>query len=404
VRANRASALTSLGVIFPALFLTGCGTAGPAPSGGGPPPPAAVIIASSVAGNDHTCALTTAGDAYCWGDNYYGQLGTGGGSSQKPNLVLGGLKFKSLAAGHYHTCGLTNAGIAYCWGRNDWGHLGDGSTINRTAPTAVLGGLTFSSLAAGFGHTCGITTSGEAYCWGRNYDGQMGNGTTSGLAPNPVPAPVLGGILFSSVSARGDHTCGIASSGPAYCWGYNHSGQVGNGAFADSVTVPEQVVGGLGFPSVSAGGYHSCGLTTTGVAYCWGGNWYAQVGIPETYGWAQPVPVQVSGGLTFSSLAAGGAFNCALAPAGATYCWGLNDVGALGSTPTGETCSTLPCSSTPLPVSGGHSFTSITAGPGHACGVTSDGELFCWGFNQSGQLGDGSYINRRTPVHVQFTK
>ncbi len=226
------------------------------------PPPMDVLARPLTAGYAHTCVLTGSGAAYCWGDNFYGQLGNGSTSnSVTPVAVAGGLNFNALAAGLYHTCGLTSAGAAYCWGRNAEGQLGDGSTTNSSRLVAVVGDLRFNALAAGgyhagfgfrFEHTCGLTSSGAAYCWGLNSNGQLGVGTATGPESCPygaeeipcstVPVPVSGGVSFAALSA-GDfsYTCGVTGAGAIYCWGSNYYGQLGDGTRTDRYT-PTRVV------------------------------------------------------------------------------------------------------------------------------------------------------------------
>ena len=161
----------------------------------------------------------------------------------------------ALTAHGLHTCELTNAGAAYCWGRNDSGQLGDGSFTNRATPVAVVGGLRFSALAAGGSHTCGLTSSGAAYCWGYNSEGELGNGSTTASA---TPVAVAGGLSFSALAPGVYHTCGLTSAGAAYCWGSNNG------------SIPVAVSGGLSFSALAAGALHTCGLTSAGAAYCWG--------------------------------------------------------------------------------------------------------------------------------------
>src|SRR5437773_1731242 len=178
-----------------------------------------LMFAAVNAGGYHTCGVTTAGAAYCWGDNGSGLLGDGTTTPRTgPVAVLGGLTFATVSAGRDHTCGVTTAGAGYCWGRNDYSQLGDGTTTQRTSPVAVLGGLTFAVASAAWFYTCSVTTPGAAYCWGLNYSGQLGDGTTT---PWPSPVPAGGGRTFAAVSAGGYHTCGVTSVGTAYCWGEN---------------------------------------------------------------------------------------------------------------------------------------------------------------------------------------
>ena len=191
-------------------------------------------IASVDAGGSHSCALRASGVAYCWGDNSVGELGDGTTTNRLvPTPVAGGLTFLSLSVGVRFTCGMATGGAAYCWGDNAYGQLGDGTTTQRLVPTAVAGGLTFASVNAGgpppstaSAYSCGVTTSGAAYCWGYNFYGNLGDGTTT---QRLVPNTVAGGLTFADVRAGGGHTCGVTTSGAAYCWGNNGTGQLGDG-------------------------------------------------------------------------------------------------------------------------------------------------------------------------------
>jgi alpha-tubulin suppressor-like RCC1 family protein len=132
--------------------------------------------------------------AYCWGNNFYGQLGDGTTTKRRlrPFAVSGQRRFDNVNAGYFHTCGVTLGGRGFCWGLNSSGDLGNGTpTGNLTTPTAVLGGLTWRALSGGISHTCGVTTDDRAYCWGQNMVGQLGDGTTvNRLAPVAVAGPM----------------------------------------------------------------------------------------------------------------------------------------------------------------------------------------------------------------------
>lgn len=296
---------------------------------GGPP-------FESSAAKISSCALTAVGAAYCWGRNDNGQLGDGSTTQRlNPVLVSGGLTFQTLSAGTGFACGLTPAGAAYCWGRNVDGTLGDGTTIERHTPTPVGGSLTFKTLSSGSQHSCALTNDGFAYCWGSNI-GNLGDGTGGNIRPAPVR--VLGGLTFQSLSAGTIHTCGVTTGGAAYCWGENNRGQLGDGTTTQRLS-PTTVSGGLRFQSLAAGGSFTCALTIGGSSYCWGGNSSGQLGNATNTGpdlcdggtaSCSKSPILVSGGLNFQKLSAGGGHTCGLTTGGVVYCWGDNTVGQLG--------------------------------------------------------------------------
>jgi alpha-tubulin suppressor-like RCC1 family protein len=339
------------------------------------------------AGNSHSCGLGSTGQAYCWGRGTEGQLGNSPiSSTTTPSPVSGGHTFSSISAGQSHTCGLTTAGAAYCWGNDFRGQLGDGATTTGSAtPSPVSGGHIFSSISAGQSHTCAVTTAGVAYCWGFDEFGQLGDDTlTATGSSSTTPSLVSAAFNFSSISAGQFHTCGLNLAGKAYCWGSDGAGQLGDNTLTTAgSTTPTPVDGGFSFSSISAGGLHSCGVTTSGAAYCWGADTDGQLGngAPTIAFFA---PSAVAGGHTFSSIEAGSNHNCALTTAGVAYCWGADTDGQLGdgATTTGAT--------TPSAVANGFTYSSISAGGLHSCGVTTSGAAYCWGADASGQLGDGT--------------
>jgi alpha-tubulin suppressor-like RCC1 family protein len=328
---------------------------------------------------------------------------TGLGAATSASFEVTG--FLAVGAGASLSCGLMTGGAAYCWGSNRGSGLGNGSaagpeTCNSswpcsTHPVPVSGGHHFSRISVNGAHACGLAAGGLAYCWGTGDYGALGNGSDG---TSTVPVAVSGGLSFGSISAGVTHTCGVTTTGVGYCWGPNDYGELGSGNTSNS-NVPVAVAGGLTFASITAGGLRTCGLTTTGAAYCWG---LAQDGLGNDPGTVlaqcdgivcSPTPLPATGGLTFTSLTAGQGHFCGLSTGGAAWCWGLGQNGQLGND---TTLSSL----TPTPVTGGLSFTSLAAAYYHTCGVTSAGTAYCWGDNWAGQLGDRSTTDRHTPALV----
>lgn len=242
-------------------------------------------LATSRLGFGFSCGVTKGRETYCWGIGGEGQLGNGSSTPgidfDTPVQVLGGLTFAAVSPGEFHSCGITKAGQAYCWGDNSNGQLGLGYTSpsfgsGSSVPTPVSSGQIFVEISAGSGHTCGVTKGGAGYCWGANGFGQLGDGSTT--ARN-APVAIAGGLTFSSISAGFTSTCGVTRDGQAFCWGSNASGELGIGSTGnDPVTSPTLVAGGFTFTSISTGYYFACGLTSKLGAFCWGRNDFGQLG------------------------------------------------------------------------------------------------------------------------------
>jgi alpha-tubulin suppressor-like RCC1 family protein len=318
------------------------------------PTPVAVIgglrFVQVSAGYEYTCGITTDDRAYCWGENDHGKLGDGTSVSRSaPVRVAGGHPFRQVHAGDYHTCGVTPSYEAFCWGYNIYGQLGDSSEfIQRRTPVRVAGGLSFRRVIAGALYTCGVTTGNRGYCWGDGRVGQIGDGKTY---QRRTPRAVAGGLSFRQVVAGGGdrsggaHSCGVTTDNRAFCWGANASGELGDGTTTQRLK-PAAVAGGLQFSGVSPGGEHSCGVTTGKIAYCWGQRYYGQVGDGSPLGDPTPPrlsPGAVTGGLQFSVVSAGHDHSCGVTTAGVAYCWGI-------WVPLGDGSSTT--TSTPVAVAG----------------------------------------------------
>ena len=192
------------------------------------------------------------GHAWCWGYDTYGQVGDGPADQlfkHIPVAVASELSFTSLTAGSNHACGLDTAGQAWCWGWDMLGQVGDGPADqeNKYAPIRVAGDLSFTSLAAGNLHTCGLDETGNAWCWGNDTYGQVGDGPAD-QAQKLSPVAVAGGVVFSSLTAGGAHTCGVDITEQAWCWGTDENGQIGDGpADQRNEHAPVAVAGGINF-------------------------------------------------------------------------------------------------------------------------------------------------------------
>lgn len=258
--------------------------------------------------------------------------------------------------------------------------------------------VVWEMVAAGGAHSCALAVGGAAYCWGDDTFNHLGQGpgpTTTercgayNLFPcSFTPLAVTGGLSFTDLSIGLNRTCGLTVSGIMYCWG-------GGAREADTGT-PTPDGNGLTFASVATKGGHSCGLLASGVAYCWGRNEYGQLGDGSTTNRETPVPV--AGGLVFTSLAMGSDRTCGLTSAGVAYCWGAE------GDPGYRTDDPPVVRTTPAAVAGGLTFASLTGGEKHICGLTTSGAAYCWGSNSAGQLGDGTTVERAAvaPVSGDF--
>ena len=396
------------------------GSAGAVNLGAGP------AATSITAGSQHTCAILDNGEVSCWGDGTYGQLGYGNtnsigddetpGSAGAVNLGAGRTA-TSITAGGYHTCAILDNGEVRCWGYGFRGRLGYGNsdTIGDDETPASAGavnlgaGRTATSIAAGFEHTCAILDNGEVICWGSGASGRLGYGNTDTIGDNETPDSAgvvdLGaGRTATSITAGYDHTCAILDNAEVSCWGLGSSGTLGYGntnSIGDDETPGSAGAVNLGAgrtaTSITAGRYHTCAILDNGELSCWGlsrdgrlgyGN-TDDIGDDETP--ASAGAVNLGAGRTATSITAGGAHTCAILDNGEVICWGS---GAFGQPGYGNT-DTIGDNETPdsagaVNLGAGRTATSITAGYAHTCAILDNGELSCWGFGSTGQLGYGN--------------
>ena len=330
----------------------------------------------------------------CWGHNKNNELGDGTAVDRWSPVGVSGLdgSARTITRGARHGCVLTTGGGMKCWGYNYYGQLGDGTNANRSAAVDVSGldgGV--SAVSAGAFHTCALTSDGGVECWGDNSRGQLGDGTTH---ERWAPAGVSGLASGAIAVAGGDsHSCAVLRDGGVKCWGENQHGQLGDGTTRRRLTpVDVQGLSG-GVAALALGHRQSCALLTRGAVECWGGNEFGQLGDGTTRRRLAAVEVSgLTGGVI--AIAAGDSHTCALLRVGGMRCWGYNDWGQLGD---GTQANRL----RPVGVSGMRSgVTAIAAGAFHTCAGTRTGNARCWGYNANGQIGDGTPEQRLRPVYA----
>jgi alpha-tubulin suppressor-like RCC1 family protein len=384
--------------------------------------PAAAITTSSAstiaAGVSHTCTIQ-GGKAYCWGDNTSGELGNGTTTSSSTPVpvstsgVLSGVTLTQIVAGNQFTCALGGT-TTYCWGLNSSGQLGNGTTTSSSVPvTASQAGL--NGITAGYNFACGYNSlTGLVYCWGDNIYGQLGNGTnTSSSSPvNVTHSGALSGKIVTSVDAGYYHACAIDSAGTGYCWGDDGNGQLGNGGSNTNSNVPVKlsksgaISGSTVLTQISAGGYHTCALSSGGSAYCWGQNNYGELGNNSTTDSGVSVAPTYNGLFTSGTviqITAGLYHTCALTSLGTAYCWGYGTYGQRGDNNSLITTQSTPVAVVTTGVLSGKTLSQISAGTSHTCAIDSTGLVYCWGQDSSGsgQVGDnGTATIQQSAVYV----
>jgi alpha-tubulin suppressor-like RCC1 family protein len=314
------------------------------------------------------------------------------GTPTGPRGVSDTLRFASITAGGHHACGLTVDGHAYCWGRNNAGQLGDSTTTDRATPEPVTGGITFAQIAAGAQHTCGVSTTNEVYCWGSNEHGQLGNG---GRAIARSPFRVADDLMATSVAAGALHTCALLKhwekEGRALCWGNNANGQLGTLDNEDAV-LPSPAFGVIAYVSLAAGDSHTCGATTAGKVFCWGANDRGQLGNGSTSFSKVPFLTPINRKETFIKVVAGTKHSCGLTEDNEIYCWGENGAGQIGNGKNSGRALFPAWLKDPL------GYTGLAAGGSATCALRRDGSVVCWGSNEAGQLGTAPSAGNRAPA------
>ena len=335
-------------------------------------------------------------ELWSWGYNFYGNLGdnTTTFRSTPVKTILQSGNWKSIASQNRHTVALKTDGTLWSWGYNQFGQLGNfasGATASRSTPvTTLLGGTNWKSIASGYGCTVALKTDGTLWTWGENFHGQLGvNNTTSRSTPVTT---LLGGTNWKSIASGYGHIIAIKTDGTLWCWGRNGYGNLGVNDTTSRSTPVTTLLGGIDWKSIACGNKgHTIAIKTDGSLWSWGRNFEGQLGVNDNTSRSTPVTTLL-GGTNWKSIAGGGYYTVALKTDGSLWSWGANFDGQLGVNDTTSR-------STPVTtLLGGINWKSIASGNGHAVALKTDGTLWSWGSNSSGQLGVNNITSRNTPV------
>jgi alpha-tubulin suppressor-like RCC1 family protein len=335
-------------------------------------------------------------ELWSWGANSYGQLGINStiGKSTPVTTFVGGANWKSVSCAYQHTAAIKTDGTLWTWGINTFGQLGDNTTTRRSTPvTTFLGENNWKQVSGGGSHTVAIKTDGTLWTWGYNAFGQLGiNATTT----RTTPVQVFGSATnWKQVSGGGSHTVAIKTDGTLWTWGYNYNGQLGINATTQRNTPVTTFLGGSDWKQVAAGGNHTLAIKTDGTLWTWGYNVVGQLGI-NTSGTDILTPVTTFvGGSNWKQVAGGSTHTAAIKTDGTLWTWGDNSSGELGINNT---------SNRSIPVTtfvGGSNWKQVDGGTNHTIAIKTDGTLWIWGGNSYGQLGinlSAASNGRTTPV------
>ncbi len=363
-----------------------------------------VVVVAMALGSNHSCSQMSDGSAYCWGGQQHGQLGNGAldlwGITYPDKVLTDNMApprpidniAQIASGGGSHSCVLLEDKTMKCWGTNAKGQLGLGVIGDSTPfPTSVPDLADVATMDVGRFNTCAALEDGTVKCWGRNDRGQLGNTVDEDIS---TPLTVAGLTDIQDVQIGINYVCALDGAGDVFCWGRNEWGQTGDGTTVDR-HVPNKVEGLSQVEQIATGGWHSCALLTDGTVQCWGFNMHGQLG----YGGADTVPhfepVAIAGLVDVKSLHLGWKYSCALLDDGTAKCWGNNEFGQLGWIAPDTDNHPVPTE-----VPGLTNLTGMATDYKHACAWNGEGEMWCWGRNQEGQLGDGTRDDRYWPLPV----
>jgi alpha-tubulin suppressor-like RCC1 family protein len=293
--------------------------------------------------------------------------------------------------------GTFKASGLFTWGNGAQGQLGDNTTIQKSSPVqTVAGGTNWQQLQCGTSSFGCIKTNGTLWMWGHNVSGQLGNSSTIGRS-SPVQT-VSGGTNWKQVSVGGwnpaSQTSGaIKTDGTLWMWGSNSSGAIGNNNTISQSSPVQTIAGGTNWKFIAASGTNSAAIKTDGTLWTWGANTFGTMGDNSTINRSSPVQT-VASGTNWKYVTANNSITACIKTDGTLWLWGYNAIGVLGDN------STINRSSPVQTVAGGTNWKQVSMGYRQMAAVKTDGTLWMWGSNSSGNLGDNTTIDRSSPVQT----
>ncbi|MCA1841522.1 MAG: fibronectin type III domain-containing protein, partial [Actinobacteria bacterium] len=340
------------------------------------------------AGSGHSLLIDGFGTVWAWGNADKGQLGDGTTTSRSFLVAVPGMTDAiGVAAGLNHSLVLKRDGSVWAWGDDSHGQLGDGATTASSSPIQVTGMPAITAISASGNHSLARASNGTVWSWGENRHGQVGDGS---FVDSPRPRQIAGLGPIVKISAGSNHSLAIKDDLTVVAWGDGSSGQLGNGGLTD-LPLPTPVPGLTSIRSIAGGGRHSLARNDSGVVFGWGDNSHGQLGsgLPGT----SPLPVVanvvVPAQHKVSAIAAGGEHSAALTDYAELYTWGSNASGQLGNRPLGSDSFVPSFVAVAMTFALGQSYTMFPS---------SDFTLYAMGANGKGQLGDSTTIDRPLPV------